>query len=591
MLREIGLASAGACLAARGSSARPAGPAGAEAGSPALKRSDVVFMYEAKPDVYAAYGATVLAWGGAPTAERRRAALGVAWHGSVGMVTEFAAYHRRFPQTWEDGLCRDVRGQPLKVPWLTDQRHEGVPYWWCCTRQPQFRQFLEERVVQIVRAGADGVHVDDHLGSSGALFLGACFCGRCIAGFRDHLAALPAADRGRLAVSDPAAFDCGSVLRQWLAGAPPAGPARRVQEHPLWRQWSVYQLRAAAAYMQELRALVARTADRPLPLSANAGLLWANHLADYRAVDYWSAETEHEAASSRVSERPLFAYRLAEAMGRPYAATATGQDWAFVKETPRSGLVRCWIAGAYAAGQLLMGPHHQWCYTEEKGTHWYDGPTGAYAPLYRFVRANAPLFDAHETWADLAVVMPHRAWAAGRERWLAIGEQLAAANVSWRLVVGGDEVVDKDVTRAELASSRVVLSPASVELLPADRAVLEALPAAAVVVDSVERALAAVRPVVRVDGAAPVRVLPRVGPEDVVLHVLNRAYETEPDAVRPLRGVALQIDRLALGIAQAASRARVFVPGAQPVEVAFGADGRLALDLDGPWAVVQIARG
>jgi hypothetical protein len=187
-LREIGLASAGACLAARGRSARAEGPAHPEAGRPslALQRSDVVFMYEAAPEVYAAYGATLLAWGGAPTAERRRAAVGVAWHGSVGMVTEFAAYHRRFPRTWEEGLCRDVHGQPLKVPWLTDQQHEGVPYWWCCTRQPQFRQFLEERVAEIVRAGADGVHVDDHLGSSGALFLGACFCGRCVAGFREH---------------------------------------------------------------------------------------------------------------------------------------------------------------------------------------------------------------------------------------------------------------------------------------------------------------------------------------------------------------------------------------------------------------------
>ena len=92
-------------------------------------------------------------------------------------------------------------------------------------------------------------------------------------------------------------------------------------------------------------------------MSANAGLLWPNHLADYRALDFFSAEIEHGAADLRLTDRPLFAYRLADAMGRPLAATASGQDWAFVKEHGRSGLVRGWIAASYAAGHSLMAPH------------------------------------------------------------------------------------------------------------------------------------------------------------------------------------------------------------------------------------------
>ena len=72
------------------------------------------------------------------------------------MVTEFGRYHERFPQTYEQGLCRDVDGQPVKVPWLTDHQHQGVPFWWCCTQQPQFRQYLRDRVIETVRAGADG---------------------------------------------------------------------------------------------------------------------------------------------------------------------------------------------------------------------------------------------------------------------------------------------------------------------------------------------------------------------------------------------------------------------------------------------------
>src|SRR6476619_3171764 len=53
-----------------------------------LSRSDVVFMYQADPDIYQRYGATVLAWGGTPTPAALSAASGIKFFGSVGMVTE-----------------------------------------------------------------------------------------------------------------------------------------------------------------------------------------------------------------------------------------------------------------------------------------------------------------------------------------------------------------------------------------------------------------------------------------------------------------------------------------------------------------------
>lgn len=603
-LQRIALAATGACAGVRasaedGADADQAGPGAplaeprSGAGDAVLRRSDVVFMYEASAEAYAACGATVLAWGGEPTPASLKAAAGVAWHGSVGMVTEFARYYDRFPKTWQAGLCRNVHGQPLKVPWLTDHQHEGVPFWWCCTRQPQFREYLESRVTATLRAGASGLHVDDHLGSAGALFLGACFCERCVAGFREHLAGVDGATRAALGVGEPSSFDYGAVLRKWLAECL-AGETRRVTGHPLWREWSVYQLRSAATYMQELRALAGRVAGRPVPVSANAGLLWPDHLADYQALDYFSAETDHDAASRRLNDRPLLAYRMADALGRPYAATASGQDWAFVKEQGVTGLVQGWIAAAYAAGHRLMAPHRQWCYTEAKGTHWYDGPREAYAPLFRFVRAQAALLDGHEPWADVAVLMPHQSWAADRERWLAITDALAAANVSYRLAIGSDEVVAHPLRAQDLAGIGVVLSPASGDLVPADRGVLDRARAsvrqATRFVDSVEAALALTRPAVRVEGDAPVRVHPRVAEDDVVVHVLNRAYDPTRDAFTSMRAVRLQIDREHLGIDASVSGAAVVAPGAAAVDVPLRADGALALDLAGPWALVRVRR-
>jgi hypothetical protein len=93
-----------------------------------LSRSDVVFMYQADRATYTKYGATVLAWGGKPTPESRAAAQGVKCFGSVGMVTESSSYHERFPQTYDLALCRDIDGNPVKVPWLTDHQHKGIPF-------------------------------------------------------------------------------------------------------------------------------------------------------------------------------------------------------------------------------------------------------------------------------------------------------------------------------------------------------------------------------------------------------------------------------------------------------------------------------
>jgi hypothetical protein len=83
---------------------------------PVLKPSDVVFMYQAPREVYDAYGATVLAWGGTPKPESLQAAQGLKFFGSVGMVTEFSRYYEFDPKTYEEGLCRDLQGQPFKDP-------------------------------------------------------------------------------------------------------------------------------------------------------------------------------------------------------------------------------------------------------------------------------------------------------------------------------------------------------------------------------------------------------------------------------------------------------------------------------------------
>jgi hypothetical protein len=548
---------------------------------PVLKRSDVVFMYQAGRQTYEDYGATVIAWGGTPNAQSLAAAKGLKFFGSVGMVTEFSRYHDRFPQTYEQGLCRDVHGQPFKVPWLTDHQHKGVPYWWCCTRQSLFRQYLSERVIETVQAGADGVHIDDHLGTAGALGSGGCFCDRCVGEFPDYLKHLPQDELDRLGVPVPAQFNYCNVLRDWMVQK----SGRQVQQHPLWRHWRIYQLRDAAKFMKELRALAARTAGRAVPMSANAGLLWGPHLNDYQTLDFFSAEIDHHASQRQFNDTPLVAYRLADAVGRPLASTASGGDWAFIKEQNLPGLVQGWIALSYAAGHCLMAPNRQWCYTPQKGTHWYEGPKDKFAPLGQFVRQHAVLFDDYENHADLTVAFSQRTFDRDARKVMGICNKLADANISYRLALGGDEVVDHPLPVADLCRAAPVLVIEPTDFSPADQSVLATVESQRRC-ENVEQALTRVVPAVRVEAPGVLRVLPRVKPGAVVIHLVNRTYDAARDGVQPVKNARLRLNLKELGVPHA-TEARLFSPGNLPVTLPVQ-EATVTLPELGLWAVMEL---
>jgi hypothetical protein len=549
---------------------------------PVLKRSDVVFMYQAPKEIYEAYGATVLAWGGTPKAKSLEQAAGLKYFGSVGMVTEFSRYFERFPDSYDSGLCRNLKGEPFKVPWLTDHQHKGVPYWWCCTRQPVFRQYISERVVEIVKAGAHGVHIDDHLGTAGALFVdGGCFCGQCVSEFRAYLKQLAPEELEKMGIRDAGAFDYADTVRKWQSEQ--AG--RKATSHPLWERWRGYQLWGAAAFMTELRALAARTAGKPVPMSANACLMWGPHLSDYQALDYFSAEIEHHASQKALNDEPLAAYRIAQAVKRPLAATASGGDWAFIKENNLHGLVQSWIALGYAAGNCLMAPNRQWCYTPQKGTHWYEGPREKFAPLYRFVRENAALFDGYETHADVVVAYAQRTFDKDRKKFADVCHQLAAANISFRLALGGDEVVDHALVLEELYSAprALVLEPANFQRR--DQETLQRLMALRWL-NTVEGVLTKVKPAVHVSPEGGLRVLPRVKPGSAVIHIVNWKYQPERDTVEPAKNVRLTLDLKALGVAGAKS-ARVFAPQKDPASVPV-VDSGVTVPEVGFWSMVEL---
>jgi hypothetical protein len=369
-----------------------------------LRGDDVVFMYAANPEVYREYGATFLAWGGADTMEsvRMHHEAGVHATGSMWCLTAGAKNLHDNPDL-RDAVAKDIEGKPIAVPWLFDHVHEGTPCWFGCTNHPAFRAHVRGEVARVMAGGADGLHVDDHLGVvAPSSWGGGCFCDYCMTAFTEYLKQNQTPELHREAgVESFEGFDYRDLVRKH---ATTREQYLKVQSQiPLRGEFVNMQLNRAAENVRQLGELAAEIVGHPVTLSANTGLPSMDHVVVTPFLTHLVCEVDHHVDEGGAGLlNAVLAYRMAEAIQRPMASTAAGYDWAKIKQRGAVNQVKMWIGLSYACGQRLMVPHHQWCFTKELGTHWYDGPAEQFAPPYRFVRAHPELFAQTSTVGPLA---------------------------------------------------------------------------------------------------------------------------------------------------------------------------------------------
>jgi hypothetical protein len=364
---------------------------------PALCNSDVVFMGPADNSAYKAYGATFTAWGGANTVEevKRHHDLGIVCTGSMWCLTAGAEMIHNDLKLRE-ACCRDIEGNPVEVPWLFDQTYMGTKSYWGCTNNPVYWELCRQRVRQAMAGKADGLHIDDYMGvASSAWFHGGGLCDHCITMFGKYLKQQATKEQLIAAgVEDPDTFDYRNLIRKY---AKTREEYMKVQKKiPLMDLFLEFHMQKVMEHVRELGELAEEVAGHPVLLSVNGNPCHKPHSYMTKCVTHFVCEVGQSASAgiSKISEA-VESYKAAERLGKPMAATAAGQDWAYVKEHQCEELVRFWIALAYAHGQRFMvpDPKNQWCFNEKLGTHWYAAPIEAYAPLYQFIRTNAGWFD------------------------------------------------------------------------------------------------------------------------------------------------------------------------------------------------------
>jgi len=576
------------------------------ADGPVVKRSDVVFMGSKSADIYQAYGATMVSWGGHASSDDPKAIedfkkrvqvahdLGMRYCAGLAFRTAFAAMID-FDEGFMDSVCRTLDGEPVLVPWLWDHKHKGHPAYWFCTNAPGYREYLKHQTRLAMAADVEGLHIDDYNGTAGTEWRGGCFCPHCMAAFRRHLADSVSPERlKQCGVESLDGFDYGEFLRG--RGVTTEDYRRRVEgDLPLGPEFLTFQYQAAAAWVHEIHQYAEGLVGHPLILSVNSSASSPKSLVIAPQLTYFCGEVPRQADSRRAPTDCLFVYKLGDALRRPIVSTSSGQDWAFTDEHKKPGLVRLWIAQAYACGHQLMAPHRQWAYTETKGTHWYQSEPSDYAPLYQFVRAHADLLDDYEAVAQVGLVYSNAAFRANKRATRDACLALAAANVPFRLLVMGDDWLTVPPPAADdLAPLKAVVCTEPLMLDEAQTALLDTVKDRLVTWPDEGRLFSLVPRQVALDGAEDIAILPRAVPgaadRPFVCHLVNQNYDPEADAPVKQTGFRLTLASSLFGGARIAA-ATLYAPEREPVELTLShkpdAVELLVPELD-LWAVVKL---
>jgi len=562
-----------------------------------LQRSDVVFMYFPEDStLYDQYQCTVQEWGSRP-GERsgpdfdwwnkkflKAKERGIRYMSSVDGVTDFKGFIDMYPDSFMEAAARDLDGKPLRVPWLMDHDYEGRKAWFWCTNNPDYIDYLKDQVERACIADIDGLHMDDYRGTSAiAWWGGGGFCEHCMSGFRAYLrnSYNPQALKEK-GVKDFRTFDYGEMLRG--QGWTTTHYKAERWKAPLNQEFQRFQTKEMKERIAWIFSYAEKLRGKRLMRSVNSSAGDWRGLFPAPYITNFCGEIPQGAKDVEPSLEPVLAYRTVEALGRMQTATASGEDWAWAKANDKPGLVRCWIALTYACGSVMMAPTHQWCHTDELGTHWWDPDPKQFSYLYQFVRQEARLLDGYQNLAKLGLIYCRE----NSQQLKQAVVELAEKNVPFAILVAGDEELPARISSEMLGGYSYLLKDEK-PLPPGPQEIYDSSRAKKVWADALPRQL---KGQVQVSGSDKVRVFLRHKPGDeaapLVCHLVNHDYDLKADDVKPAK-LKLMIGRSIWP--KRVARALLHQPGKAAVELPLLLEERgLTVEVRdlGVWGIIEL---
>lgn len=593
-----------------------------------LQRSDVLLARPGSMEDYRRYRATALAWGFLPEPDRRglppdgemlRAVdeahrCGVRFQGRVELDADWMGMID-FDPDYMASVVRDLDDRPQATWWT--HHYKGQPSWHFCTNAPGYRRYLFHQLRRVMAAGVDWLMIDSAIPTIGALTprYGGCFCEHCRAGFRAWLAQrLTPEQRAAAGIEAIERFDWRAYLRE--RGIDDARYREDILAFPpvipLAGHYFDYQWHEIDALFHEFRRRAAEYADRPVPMSSNSPYYWPQFLYAVDAHDFYTNEMEYHPPEREIfPTQPVYAFKLAEALGRLVAITGIPRAFEPYRLRPRPGHIRLWLAQAVAFGHIFMAPAKMWTLrVPGEADRWYYSQPGDYEPLCHFIRDHARLLDDYEARSTVALVFSNQdvRHHVSQTRSGRLGGQersapatplqqallaLTLANVPCRLLIAGDGRLRDQLASADLSAYEAVLRFEPAHLSPAQEALLRRAGERLHTWRSASELPATLSRPLAIQGADGIVALPRYRPDEpqapAVIHLLNTNYEAATDAFRPQRDFTLTLQRSLYG--RPFHSARLHAPGRPAQALTCSGDARATrlriprLDM---WALLEL---
>jgi len=522
-----------------------------------FKHSDVIAYSRGSLNNYQDYGVTFVAWGGYPKSDpdsiagykrhiRGAMKVGTKIGAKIGTITESRSLIGYAGKKCLKSRILTLDGCPVIVPSCRGKKHKGFPIYWFCTNSPDFRSYLKANVKRAMECGAFGIMMDDPLGTYQSVWHhGGCYCKYCITGFRKFLRThFTKAELISMGISNVETFDIQKYYKEFEQLTP--------YERPLYYIFLAYQLESSSEMFQEVIDYAIQIRGKRIPISGNINPISKISGRLFNLVDYFSCECDMQAKTGTLENaRSLFAFKVADALKRPAAIMGNGGDHAFIQEKNLPGIIRCWIAEAYAFGNYFMAPYRLWAYTPEKGSHNYrPRHKSELAPMYQFIKHHADLFDNYEVTSRVALLDSYESYRKGSKSVGILVNKLADLNVPFDIVIAGDDILNVHLTKSQLKKYDMVIVPSDALLASVDSVMLKQFTASGgVVIDDIKKLDMSTQ--IRIMGAERIRATLRSVPSDpgrpVVVHLLNRDYDVNYDCCQAKSDFTVRIPKKLLG--------------------------------------------
>ena len=509
---------------------------GQDASACQIRHSDIFISQVTSMSTLKQYHVTGIAWGFLPHPLDRRnmdrwkkrvstiKASGLKFQARIEFDARWENMIDFDPVFYQESIMRTLDGEYLVAPWFADHRYKGSPAYWFCSNAPNFREYLKFQAKHALSGSPDLIMLDAQTSSALPLrWYAGCFCPHCLKGFNRFLeSSYTPLELDQKGIENRRSFNYREFLKERGYDDLQFKRESRLQrpDIPLFREYQEYQLWAVSKLSGELSAYIDSLAGRHVPLSTSSPAHQAYRSVIIPEISHYTLEMAQETSSLQVPVSTILKYKIAEAVGKKILVTALPkQDWKLILEEERSGLVRTWIAQAYAHGANFMVPAKQWA----SGNKHYKGAPDDFKDLYDFIDQNRELFDGYSSFAGLSLLITHDGLRQKSGRLDSVIHRLNFENIPFNVSMVPGGWWDFELDESLLSSGDVLL------LTDSGCSWWKELP----------------RPVQSNQEGGELSITPRRNPDrpgnPVVFHLLNRKYNRDTDRVVTITDLEIQL--------------------------------------------------